>query len=81
MDIIDIQRQAKHQFFSAEKTPPPPLPIVIHTVDIDGDYAIIDYTGTDGVRDKRAVPYAGCPNDDPLNLDNEQFYIDAILGV
>jgi len=81
MDPIDIARQANHQFFSAEKTPPAPLPVVIHTVDILDEYAYIDYTGTDGVRDTRAFRWKGVPNSDPLNLDNEQFYIDAILGV
>ena len=81
MDPIDIARQANNQFFSAEKTPPAPLPVVIHTVDIDGEYAIIDYTGTDGVRVVRAFSHAGAPNNDPLSLDNEQFYVNAILGV
>jgi hypothetical protein len=81
MDPIDIARQANHQFFSAEKTPPAPLPVVIHTVDVDGEYVVIDYTGTDGARDIRAFPYEGAPNADPLSLDNEQFYVNAILGI
>ena len=81
MDIIDIERQENGQFFSAEKTPPAPLPVVINTVDIQGEYAIIGYIGTDGRIERRAIFHKGAPNDDPLSLENEQFYIDAILGI
>lgn len=81
MDIIDIKRQEKGQFFSAEKTPPAPLPVVINTVDIQDEYAVIGYIGTDGRIERRAVQYKDAPNNDPLSLENEQFYIDAILGI
>jgi len=82
MDLIDIQRQTNNQFFSREKTPVIVVAIPeILTVDIENDYVVIAYIGTDGVETSRAFRFEGAPNQDPLSLDNEQFYIDAILAV
>ena len=82
MDPIDIERQTNGQFFSRERTPIVVVAIPeILTVDIENDYVVIGYIGTDGVEVNRAFSYENAPNVDPLSLDNEQFYIDAILGI
>ena len=82
MDPIDIERQKNGQFFSEEKTPEViDTTPTIQTVDLENDYVVIVYTLPDGSRNRVGVSYKDAPNDDPLSLENEQFYIDAILGI
>lgn len=82
MDPIDIERLANNQFFSEEKTPEPVVaPPVIQTVDTENDYVVIVYVLADGSVERVGISYEDAPNADPLSLDNEQFYIDAILAV
>lgn len=81
MDPIDIEREKNGQFFSEKKTPEViDMTPTIQTVDLENDYVVVVYSLQDGSTHRAGVSYKDAPNDDPLSLENEQFYIDAILG-